>query len=96
MIFLGPPLPIRDQLFVLVEMNSAIRLLALDAETGSLLWSQALAAADRKTPEAATLRSFALLLRRDSRLPDWRRRRGFRGSGHPIAPLGLSLRSQEG
>ncbi len=42
-IFLGPPLPLRGQLYVLAEANDEIRLLALDAETGATLWSQQLA-----------------------------------------------------
>ena len=42
-IFLGPPLPLRGQLYVLAEANDEIRLLALDAETGATVWSQQLA-----------------------------------------------------
>ncbi len=41
--FLGPPLPLRGQLFVLAEAKDEIRLLALDAATGDLLWTQSLA-----------------------------------------------------
>ncbi|MDY0165501.1 MAG: PQQ-binding-like beta-propeller repeat protein [Thermoguttaceae bacterium] len=41
--FLGPPLPLRGQLFVLAETKEEIRLLALDAATGDLLWAQPLA-----------------------------------------------------
>lgn len=41
--FLGPPLPLMGQLYVLGEVESEIRLMALDAETGNLLWSQQLA-----------------------------------------------------
>ena len=41
--FLGPPLPLRGQLFTLVEAKGEIRLLALDAATGDLVWSQSLA-----------------------------------------------------
>ena len=48
MIFLGPPLPLHGQLFVLVETSGEIRLLALEAETGSLLWSRALTMVDRQ------------------------------------------------
>ncbi len=44
--FLGPPLPLRGQLFVLAEVKEEIRLLALDAATGDLLWSQSLAMVD--------------------------------------------------
>ena len=46
-IFLGPPLPLRGQLYVLAEVNDEIRLLALDADTGSTLWSQQLAVVQR-------------------------------------------------
>ena len=42
-IFLGPPLPLRGQLYVLAEVNDEIRLLALDAGNGNTLWSQQLA-----------------------------------------------------
>ena len=42
-IFLGPPLPLRGQLYVLAEVNDEIRLLALDGDTGDTLWSQQLA-----------------------------------------------------
>jgi outer membrane protein assembly factor BamB len=41
--FLGPPLPLRGQLYVMAEINGEIRLLALDGVTGNLLWSQQLA-----------------------------------------------------
>lgn len=41
--FLGPPLPLRGQLFVLAETKDEIQLLALDAATGSVLWTQPLA-----------------------------------------------------
>lgn len=45
--FLGPPLPLMDQLFAIAESKGEIRLLALDAKTGDLLWSQQLADVDR-------------------------------------------------
>lgn len=41
--FLGPPLPLGDQLFVLAEVNSEIRLVCLNAATGALEWKQQLA-----------------------------------------------------
>ena len=53
-VFLGPPLPLHGQLFVLVETSGEIRLLALEAESGSLLWSQALALVDRETTDMQT------------------------------------------
>ncbi len=45
--FLGPPLPLMGRLYVLAEINGEIRLLALDAETGDLCWSQQLAVVSR-------------------------------------------------
>lgn len=44
--FLGAPLPIGDQLFVLVEERGEIRLEVLGAADGSLRWSQPLAELD--------------------------------------------------
>jgi outer membrane protein assembly factor BamB len=41
--FLGPPLPLRGQLYVIAEIKDEIRLLALDAATGNVAWSQQLA-----------------------------------------------------
>jgi len=41
--FLGPPLPLRGQLYVIAEVTNELRLLALDGATGNLLWSQQLA-----------------------------------------------------
>ena len=40
--FLGPPLPLTNQLYVLAETKGEVRLLALEAATGNLLWSQQL------------------------------------------------------
>ena len=45
--FLGPPLPLMDQLFVLGESRGEIRLIALDGKTGSPLWTQQLANVNR-------------------------------------------------
>jgi len=56
--FLGPPLPLMGQLFVLAEFEGVIRVMALDARTGSLLWSQQLASVDREIL-AAPLRRLA-------------------------------------
>ncbi|MFW6171662.1 MAG: PQQ-binding-like beta-propeller repeat protein, partial [Planctomycetota bacterium] len=44
--FLGPPLPLMGQLYVLAEINGEIRLAVLDAKTGALDWSQQLAHID--------------------------------------------------
>ncbi len=42
MFFLGPPLPIGEQLFCLGERSNEISLLALEASTGNLEWEQRL------------------------------------------------------
>ncbi len=49
--FLGPPLPLFGQLYVLGEIKGEIRLMALEAATGSVLWSQQLAVAERSVAE---------------------------------------------
>ena len=41
--FLGPPLPLSDQLYVLAEFKGEIRLVVLDAGSGKQLWTQQLA-----------------------------------------------------
>jgi outer membrane protein assembly factor BamB/tetratricopeptide (TPR) repeat protein len=41
--FLGPPLPLMGRLYVLGEVKGEVRLFALDADTGALVWSQQLA-----------------------------------------------------
>lgn len=41
--FLGPPLPLLGQLYVLAEFNGEIRLVVLDARTGHLDWAQQIA-----------------------------------------------------
>jgi outer membrane protein assembly factor BamB len=49
--FLGPPLPLQSQLYVLAENErerGLIRLLALDATSGDVVWSQQLALADQE------------------------------------------------
>ena len=60
MVFLGPPLPLGGQLFVLVEMNGEIHLLALEAESGGLLWSQVLARVDQEIPDETDRRLFGI------------------------------------
>jgi len=45
--FLGPPLCVSGSLYVLGETKEEIRLMALEAETGELLWSQQLAAVEQ-------------------------------------------------
>ncbi|MBA63270.1 MAG: hypothetical protein CMJ76_13005 [Planctomycetaceae bacterium] len=46
--FLGPPLPLYNDLYAIGEKNGEIRLLVLDAETGSLKWQQQLAHVDNR------------------------------------------------
>ena len=41
--FLGPPLPLRGQLYVMAEVKDEIQLLALDATSGRVLWAKQLA-----------------------------------------------------
>lgn len=45
--FFGPPLPYAGGLLSIVETDREIRLMALQAETGTVLWEQPLAAVDR-------------------------------------------------
>lgn len=45
--FLGPPLPLLGNLYVLAEIDGEVRLLALKAENGDLLWQQQLAVVDQ-------------------------------------------------
>lgn len=47
--FLGAPLPLFGQLYVLAEIHSEIRLVVLDAQTGRQEWSQQLAHVDAQT-----------------------------------------------
>jgi len=46
--FLGAPLPLGKRLYVLAEIKKEIRLVALDAQTGKLEWSQQLAHVDSR------------------------------------------------
>lgn len=41
--FLGPPLPLADQLYVLAELQGEVRLICLNAATGQLEWRQQIA-----------------------------------------------------
>ncbi len=43
--FLGPPLPLAGRLYVLVESNSELKLICLDAAKGETVWTQTLATA---------------------------------------------------
>ena len=47
--FLGPPLPLNGQLYVLAEVKGEISLVVLDANNGQLSWSQQLAHVDTRT-----------------------------------------------
>ena len=46
--YLGAPLPVSDQLFVLAEEKGEIRLDVLDADTGRVAWSQPFAEVDER------------------------------------------------
>jgi len=46
--FLGPPLPLMGRLYVIAERVGEIRLIALEAQSGELVWSQQLAGADQE------------------------------------------------
>lgn len=46
--FLGPPLPLGKELFVLGELKGEIRLLAVEARTGQVTWTQQLAMVDHE------------------------------------------------
>ena len=58
--FLGPPLPLMRELYVLAEVKGEIRLLALDAAGGKRLWAQPLADVDRATVSDSLLRRAGL------------------------------------
>ena len=49
--FLGPPLPLGGQLYVLIERDQLIQLLALDAETGCVIQTLTLASLDPSESE---------------------------------------------
>lgn len=54
--FLGPPLPLGDALYVLVEIKQDIRLAVLNPRTGRLLWSQRLAEVEKSVGSGAPRR----------------------------------------
>ena len=54
--FLGPPLPIMGQLFVLAEFNGEIQLVVLNAKTGRLEWQQQIAHLDNRVIALDTMR----------------------------------------
>ena len=47
--FLGAPLPLLGELYVIAEINGEIRLVVLDADTGQLQWAQQLAHVESMT-----------------------------------------------
>src|SRR3569623_3201223 len=49
--FLGPPLPLAGRLYVLAELKGEIRLFALEARSGDMLWSQQIALVERNILE---------------------------------------------
>ncbi len=75
MFFLGPPLPLGDKLYVLVEANQDIRLLCLDPRVldkqeetpqvvhkNAIVWSQALCTVDKRMLDEAVRRTQAAAL----------------------------------
>ena len=54
--FLGPPLPLMGQLYVLAEMKGEIRLMALDAANGNMSWSQQLAVVEQNIQQDTPMR----------------------------------------
>jgi outer membrane protein assembly factor BamB/tetratricopeptide (TPR) repeat protein len=50
-LFLGPPLPLQGQLYVLTEVKGEVRLLVLEAATGDVLWSQQLASTEQDSQQ---------------------------------------------
>lgn len=56
--FLGAPLPLEGRLYVLAESGNEIRLLGLDAETGDVVCSQRLAAAEQDVKVELSRRLF--------------------------------------
>lgn len=49
--FLGPPLPLQGQLYVLAEIKGGISLVVLDAKTGKRLWTQQLAMVEQNVQQ---------------------------------------------
>ncbi len=49
--FLGPPLPLEGNLYVMIELHGEIRLVVLDAASGRLVWQQQLAHVESRTIE---------------------------------------------
>ncbi len=96
--FLGPPLPLRGQLYVIAEIKDEIRLLALDPENkGHVLWQQQLAMVESSISQDPIRRlagvspsyadgSFDLSHR-------FRMRRGGR-FGNQVTVMGLRLRAR--
>lgn len=54
--FLGPPLPILGQLYVLAEFNGEVRLVVLNARTGKLEWAQQIAHLDNRIIQIDSMR----------------------------------------
>lgn len=57
--FFGPPLPIGNELFVVGESRSELRLICLDAGSGHVRWSQVLALSERRIDVDLFRRSLA-------------------------------------
>jgi len=58
--FLGPPLPLSGRLYQLAERRGEERLLAIEAASGRVLWSQQIALVDQSIDQATRRRTAAL------------------------------------
>ena len=54
--FLGPPLPLGEELFVIAEIKDEIKLLVLDSGTGNIVWTQQLGHIDAPYPNSSATR----------------------------------------
>ena len=88
--FLGPPLPLGNSLFALVEKKQDLNLVCLGGDRGDVLWSQHLVSPRDKIllePSAPHPGPAPGLPRRLPDLPD--ALRGSHSRGRPVAPAGL-------
>ena len=92
--FLGPPLPLMGQLYVLADVKAEIHLLALNPATGDVVWSQPVAAPPlsiAKDPMRRWSGHVADLCRRHSGLPHLQRRNRRLRLGHSVVLVGLPI-----
>ena len=94
--FLGPPLPLADKVYALSELKGEIRLVALDATTGKLEWSQQLAVLGNDAGYRASAphgRPVPFVFRWRAGLPHGRRCGGGARPDDAIAAVGISIRA---